>query len=240
MSEYGVIFLIGFFSSLGHCIGMCGGFVTAYTLQWQNGRAVPATLARRLHPHVLYNSGRLLTYILLGAAFGLIGETLQIVGGIAPYQGGLQAFAGIVMILIGIDMSGILPSNRSLSLPVYGWFKKHLGGSFHKAKEGKLFSLGLVMGFIPCGLVYAAGAKAAATGSVLQGMLTMAAFGLGTVPALFAVGLSASVVGVKTRTRLFQFATILVIILGMVTVYRGYHNITKALQQTEVTDLQCH
>jgi hypothetical protein len=240
MSEYGVIFLIGFFSSLGHCIGMCGGFVTAYSLQWQKDRPLAATIVKKLHPHALYNSGRLLTYILLGAAFGMIGETLQIIGDIAPYQGGLQAFAGIVMILIGIDMSGILPSNRSLTLPVYNWFKKQLGGSFHKAREGKLFSLGFVMGFIPCGLVYAAGAKAAATGSVLEGMLTMAAFGLGTVPALFAVGLSASVVGIKTRTRLFQLATLLVIILGMVTVYRGYHNLTMALHQPEVTDLQCH
>ncbi|MFQ5583921.1 MAG: sulfite exporter TauE/SafE family protein, partial [Calditrichia bacterium] len=98
------------------------------------------------------------------------------------------------------------------------------------------FLLWLVLGFIPCGLVYAAGAKAATTGNATAGLLTMVAFGLGTLPAMMLIGLGANVVSVQFRQRLFKVATVLVILLGIFSVYRGI----KAISGNQMMHHQNH
>ncbi|HQU74904.1 MAG TPA: sulfite exporter TauE/SafE family protein, partial [Calditrichia bacterium] len=103
----------------------------------------------------------------------------------------------------------------------YAAFKQVASRAFRKVTENNIFGLGVVLGFIPCGLVYAAGAKAATSGGAISGMLTMLAFGLGTVPALLMVGLGAQSVSAKFRYQVFRFATLLVIALGIMTTYRG-------------------
>lgn len=240
MTEYWIIFTIGFFSSFGHCIGMCGGFVTAYTIQLQTGESYSTSLFHRLTPHFLYNTGRVFTYSLLGGLFGLVGETLNVIGGLHAYQGVLQAVAGVLMILIGLDMGGWVPSKYSSSFPGYDLFKRLIGRSLRQVHNGKMLGLGFVMGFIPCGLVYAAGAKAAASGGILSGMATMLFFGLGTFPALIAVGLSATAVSANFRSKVFKFATVLVIVLGIVTTYKGFNNASTAFNKPVTQEIQCH
>lgn len=230
MLEYWAIFLIGFFSSFGHCIGMCGGFVVAYSLKLNTGRPLPVTqLFHALSPHLLYNSGRILTYSLLGFLFGLAGEVMRVVVGMHRFQGVLQLVAGVLMILIALEIGGWIPANFSNNLPGYGVFKKMMGKFFQRLNRRNVFVLGLLNGLIPCGLVYAAGAKAASTGSPHAGMLTMLFFGLGTLPAMAAVGLSANMVSANFRSKVFKIATVLVFVLGVFTVYRGYTNYTTPL-----------
>ena len=176
---------------------------------------------------IYYNTGRIATYIFLGALFGLVGETLHLIAGMRNYQGMLQATAGLLMILIALDMGGWIPTTWTGRFPGYRSFKKIVSGLFSRVHKGNILGLGFAMGFLPCGLVYAAGAKAASTGSIVGGMLTMFFFGLGTFPALLVVGLSANAISANFRSKIFKFATVLVILFGMMTTYKGIHNFTS-------------
>lgn len=233
MTAYFTIFTIGLLSSFGHCLGMCGGFVMAYSMQLKRGSTFVA-------PHVLYNVGRVVTYMLLGVLFGLVGETLRVVIGIRQYQGILQFIAGIFMVLIALEMGGWLPGRFSNALPGYRFFKKGIGYLLQRVNRRNVLLLGFFNGFIPCGLVYAAGAKAASTGSIPESVLTMLFFGLGTFPAMMALGLSANTVSIKFRQSVFRAATLLVIFFGIFTAYRGIQTLANPVVATATgTDLHC-
>ncbi len=220
--DFVAVFLIGLFSSFGHCIGMCGGFVMTYSLKIQSAEAnKKRPFGQALIPHVLYNAGRLLTYAVLGLFFGLVGETLKVMLEIRHLQGGVELLAGGVMILMGLDLGGWLPLSKGDYFPGYHLFKRGLQHLFQRVNRHNVFQLGLILGFVPCGLVYAAGAMAAASGSAPGGILTMLVFGLGTVPALVVVGLGAHLISWQRRQQFFRLATLLVIVLGLFTVYRG-------------------
>ncbi len=214
------MFLIGLLSSFGHCVGMCGGFVVSYTLKIQT-RESHSGFWQRIYPHLMYNSGRILTYTFLGFFFGLIGETLKIMLEVAHFQGILEVFAGLVMVLMGIDLGGWVPLSRKGMLPGISWFTRGVQHLLARVNRKNIFQLGLVLGFIPCGLVYAAGATAAASGSAMQGALLMLVFGLGTIPALFLVAMSTQWLSAAMRQRFLKMATLLVVLLGLVTIYRG-------------------
>jgi sulfite exporter TauE/SafE len=220
--DFLTLFLIGFFGGFSHCIGMCGGFVMTYTVKIaENEAAITSSFWQRLTPHLLYNSGRLLTYTVLGEIFGFVGGTLGIILAVKDFQGALQLLAGMVMVLMGLDLAGVIPNLAPDAFPGIGLFKKIAGNLFNRVNRKNVFVLGLVFGLIPCGLVYAAGAKAAATQSIFGGMLTMFIFGIGTLPAMILTGLTANLISQKTRSRLYRFAAILVTVLGILTILRG-------------------
>lgn len=176
---------------------------------------------QKLVPHFLYNSGRLLTYTILGEIFGFIGGTLGLIFAIQDFQGGLQLLAGIFMVLMGLDIAGIVPNLEPDSFPGVNIFKQMVNALFNKVNRKNIFILGMVLGLIPCGLVYAVGAKAAATQSIIGGFLTMLVFGLGTFPAMFFTGFIVNLLSVKVRGKLYRIAAILVILMGILTILRG-------------------
>ncbi len=219
------IFLIGFLSSFGHCIGMCGGFVMTYSIKI-NPTGSRQSWLQHVLPHVLYNSGRILTYTFLGFFFGLLGETLKVMLEVDHFQGGLEIFAGAIMVLMGLDLGGWFPISKGGYLPGFRWFIQGIQQLLQRVNRHNVFQLGLVLGFIPCGLVYAAGATAAASGNAVRGALLMLAFGLGTVPALLVVAFSTQWLSVTLRQRFLKVATVFVIVLGVLTMYRGITIIT--------------
>ncbi len=220
--DYSAVFLIGFLSSFSHCYGMCGGFVVAYAMKTPNDPS--ATLIRRFLPHAMYNGGRILTYTFLGAWLGLLGGSVRMA--LHDYQSVVFIAAGIVMIIVGLDFSGIFSISTPKFLPGLSRYTSFVGSLLRRVNYRNLFLYGLVLGFIPCGLVYVAGAKAAATGDPLQGMLTMAIFGLGTLPALFILGFTTHLISDSFRRRVFKFAAILVILFGLWTVWKGTMKLT--------------
>jgi sulfite exporter TauE/SafE len=220
--EFVTLFLIGFLGGFSHCIGMCGGIVLTYTLKIEeNDPLIKPSRWQLIKPHFLYNMGRIITYTFLGEIFGLIGGTLGIIFAIRDFQGGLQLIAGFIMLLMGIELAGLIPSLSPDTFPGINKFKQLITSLFNRVNRKNIFGLGLVLGFLPCGLVYAVGAKAAATQSFVGGMLTMLVFGLGTFPAMLITGMSAHFISNKFRRRLYRVAAIMVMILAVFTILRG-------------------
>jgi sulfite exporter TauE/SafE len=220
--DFIAVFLIGFLGGFSHCIGMCGGFVFTYSVKISEKESeVKKSRWNMLLPHLLYNSGRVLTYAFLGEIFGFLGGTIGFVMSVRNFQGGLQLFAGVFMLILGLEVGGLLPKKSKDYFPGINSFKYLVGNLFNRVNRRNIFGLGLVLGFIPCGLVYVAGAMAAATESIFGGMLTMLFFGLGTFPAMIIVGLASDFFSQKFRSKLYKISAILVIIMGILAVLRG-------------------
>ena len=209
--ELGLVFLLGLVSSL-HCVQMCGPIVLAFSL--------PLNRSDALRAHLQYNAGRILTYAFLGALAGAAGGAIGMLGRLAGLASGARLFAGAAMIVAGILMIGLLPSNGLVTIQKRGItarFSKLIGRRL-LAPQGK-FTLGLALGFLPCGLVYAALLKAVDSGTAIAGALTMLAFGLGTAIALLSLGAASSFVRFPRWSN--RLAAVSMLLAGAVLVWRG-------------------
>lgn len=186
MTPYLIIFLAGIAGSM-HCIGMCGGFACAIG---GDARGPAASLLR----HLLYNLGRLSSYAFIGALTGHAGFLLVGMAGENSHaaiaaQRALAAVSGLLMVYIGLQFLGWLKTARA---PGKWSAMETIAQALRKLVRTPGLSaplaLGVLNGLLPCPLVYAFAAQAAAGGGPLPGLLTMVAFGLGTFPAMLAMG----------------------------------------------------
>ncbi len=218
------LFAAGFLGSF-HCIGMCGGFACALG---RDGRGRGATVLR----HLLYNCGRLTTYCFLGGLAGALGQAICTPGGISvtlPHnpiglpQRLLAVVSGMLMIVMAMQFFGWFKSSRRVAAGFGGStlamsLRSLLGA--HGAAAPLAF--GVLNGFLPCPLVYAIVAKAASTAAPLPGMLSMAAFGLGTFPAMLLMGRIGQLLRPAWRLRGVRLAGSCLLLLGMITLARGF------------------
>ena len=170
----------------------------------------------------VYNLARISTYAVFGLLMGVLGKALMMIGLLTEFQSAMPFIAGFVMVLIGIDLLGLMPAR--IKKYTSRFFPARLLGRVSRAGGGnKLFSaaiMGLVNGLIPCGMVYAVGAKAAATGEPLSAVLIMAAFGLGTfLPLVLGTTLAKGLAGVKKTASLTYLTSLIIIVLGVKTMY---------------------
>jgi uncharacterized protein len=226
ISGLALALVTGVISSFGHCLGMCGGIIAMYAagqpaLVAANGKR-PGLLvrARALAP---LHMGRIATYTLLGGLIGFAGSLLNKAGGLVGWQGLFSILVGIAMIAVALSLMGVLPpvetvlaSVMTVSSPI-----KRMRALFGKRSFLATLSLGILWGFLPCGLVFAMLVVAAGTQSPWAGALTMLAFGLGTVPTLLAFGLAANLISVKFRGRMQMFAATLILLFAAQTILRG-------------------
>lgn len=206
----------GGFLASAHCIGMCGGFACALAATDSGGWKF---VGRQL----TYNFGRIFTYAFLGALAGSAGVFLSRMrwGGVTAPQA-LSLAAGVIMIGLGLSAMGIirLPQRwTSLEGGLFAPLFAHFMGPRSWAGH---FGAGVANGFLPCGLVYAFLATAAAAGDGLHGMLLMVFFGLGTVPAMLLAAGGGRVLSVAARRRVYQAAAVLIVAMGVMTVVRGW------------------
>jgi sulfite exporter TauE/SafE len=122
---------------------------------------------------------------------------------------------------------GLIPALKPDSFPGLKRFSRMMNNLLQQVRVGNIFLLGMAIGFIPCGLVYAMGARAAATESMFGGMLTMIVFGAGTTFAMTLAGFMAGLLSLKQRRWLYRAAAALVIALGIMTLWHGLHSIIK-------------
>lgn len=169
-------FLLGLVGSL-HCVGMCGPLALALPV---TGKSFKSFLAGRL----VYNFGRITTYAMLGAIFGLIGKSFALAG----FQRWISIAAGSV-ILIALFSSSRLAVGRPI-LHTIASLKSGFSKLLQRRTLGSLGLLGLLNGLLPCGLVYAACAVSASSGGFISGIQSMLLFGLGTTPVMLGAGLA--------------------------------------------------
>ena len=232
------IVTVAFLGSFGHCIGMCGGIVVAYSSTKIDERWGKMSQAIA---HLIYSAGRITTYMLLGAVFGAIGGVVSF-NNIA--NGTLTILAGIFMVLAGLSLVGKLSFLTNLEHSFSGskWYQEAFRKIIRSKSLYSFYILGLLNGLLPCGLVYFFAVTAASTGSAFWGAFVMMVFGLSTVPALFSLGMFAGIFTKSSmRKTMMSLAAVVVLFYGAYTIYRGYDFIVhpqKSLLNCCDTDLE--
>jgi len=227
------IISIAFLGSFGHCIGMCGGIVLAYSTIKIDPRSSKVSQS---FAHLLYSLGRVFTYSILGAMFGALGGVITFSNNA---NGALLIFAGVAMILAGLSLMGKI---KFLTLIEHSFSSSSLyKNAFKKVLNSKsnlsFFVLGMLNGLLPCGFVYFFAITAASTASPLYGALVMAIFGLSTIPAMFGLGFLATLTSATSfRNMMMSLASIAVILYGAYTIYNGYDYIANP----EKSLTECH
>lgn len=224
---------LGFLGSF-HCVGMCGPIALALPVRSSNKLV-------RMGGALIYNSGRTFTYAIFGGMFGLLGKGF-VIGG---YQQALSIALGVI-ILVGLLMPKSWTSIFSM-LPIVNPFvsklKSALGYLFSLGSLPSLFSIGMLNGLLPCGLVYMAVAGAIATGDMWRGSLFMAVFGWGTVPAMMLVTMAVGAFNLQWRSRIRQAVPVFVGLMACVLILRGLNlgipYLSPELSKTDCTKQTC-
>jgi hypothetical protein len=206
-------FILGLFGSF-HCIGMCGPIALALPGAKLSNRSF-------YKGRLLYNLGRVITYSLLGALFGFLGNRIALFG----FQQLVSIVLGVIVILIIIlphKLKSVLLPTAFINL-YNSKLKSLFPPFFKKGSDYSLLSIGILNGFLPCGFVYIgiAGAIAVSSGGILNSVLFMTFFGIGTIPAMFSISLIGNIIKVNFKQKLLKLAPVFVLILGLIFVFRG-------------------
>ncbi len=202
-------FTVGLFGSL-HCVGMCGpiafivgGQKTEY--RWLNA--------------ILYNAGRVVTYMLMGAVIGLIGKGL--------FMAGLQKWVSIIIgiSLLAVAIFSVNIETKIVNIPFVSRLmtklKSQLGVFLQKHSFNAYFAVGLLNGLLPCGLVYMGIAGAMSTSDITSSIAYMAMFGLGTFPMMVASTMVGNVASVPLRKMVKRVYPVLLILFAFLFLMRG-------------------
>ncbi|WP_269684244.1 sulfite exporter TauE/SafE family protein [Flavobacterium lacustre] len=204
-------FIFGLISSL-HCIGMCGPIALMLPVDRNN----PAKKTTQI---ITYHLGRLTAYGTIGLIFGLLGKGFFLAG----IQQQLSIFIGIAMIIIVLVPEKIF-AKYNFSKPVFKLISKiktTLGRQFKNKSYKSLYTIGLLNGFLPCGMVYVALFGAIAMQSASYGVLYMILFGLGTVPLMSSVVYLNSFLTLSFRNKIQKAIPYVVILIGILFILRG-------------------
>jgi sulfite exporter TauE/SafE len=212
--EISLVFALGLAASL-HCVQMCGPIVISYSVFLKRDMMLA---------HLSYNAGRVITYSALGALAGAAGSGIGMIGKLAGLASAARLLAGGAMVVTGILMLRVLPRKVLIQVERRGMmalFSRSIGRLLVSSRTLGKFGLGLMLGFLPCGLIYGALLKAVETARPLAGALTMAAFGTGTAVALLAMGMASSFAGLRMGAWGNRLAGASILLAGAILVWRG-------------------
>lgn len=201
----------GLISSL-HCVGMCGPIAMMLPVDRSNE-------AKKVLQILLYHLGRITAYASLGVVFGILGKSFYLAG----LQQQLSIFVGIFMILIVIIPEKIF-MKYNFSKPVFRLISKvksALGNQFKKKTNSALFTIGLLNGFLPCGLVYVALFGALAMQGISLGVLYMVLYGLGTIPMMSLAVYFGGFLSLNFRNKLQKIIPVVGVLIGTLFILRG-------------------
>lgn len=204
-------FIVGFVGSL-HCVGMCGPIALALPVFGESKLSV-------FFGRLLYNIGRVVTYSILGALFGLFGSRLVLFG----LQQDVSIVIGVLILLYVLIPRKI--KTRITEFKFYSSLVKFLKSNFakliSKRTNKSMFTIGLLNGLLPCGFVYVGIAGAVSTSSWLEGTLYMALFGLGTTPIMLATAMLGKVINFNLRSKINKLIPAFAAILALLFILRG-------------------
>lgn len=204
-------FIFGLISSF-HCIGMCGPIAMMLPLDRNNE-------AKKISKIITYHIGKLTAYGSLGLIFGLLGRSFYLAG----MQQQLSIIVGILMILIAIIPEKVF-AKYNFSKPVFKLItkiKSSLGQQFKNKSYKSLFTIGLLNGFLPCGMVYVALFGAIAMQNISLGVTYMLLFGIGTIPMMVAVSYASNLITFSFRGTLQKAIPYVAVIIGILFIIRG-------------------
>lgn len=203
--------LLGLFGSF-HCLGMCGPIAFALPVDRTNNLKKGVQI-------FLYHLGRLTAYSFIGLVFGLLGKGLYLAG----FQQRISILMGVLMIVIVLIPVHIF-NKYNFSKPVYtaiSGVKSQLGKLLKNKSSKTLFTIGILNGFLPCGMVYMALVGAIATGDYTLGAFYMFLFGLGTIPLMTAAVYLGNILSISLRSKIQKFIPVFVVCIGVLFILRG-------------------
>jgi len=208
---YGLLFVVGLLTGF-HCVGMCGGFVVSYTAKGAKEGKKPARL------HLSYGIGKVISYTVIGAAFGLLGSIIAFT---PAMRGAAGIVAGLFLVIFGLKMLNIFPTLRKFTIRMPSFLNRFVRKESKMHKNSPL-KIGLLNGLmIACGPLQAIYIMAAGTGSMIEGAKLLFVFALGTLPVMLGFGYVTSIISAKAIHKILKVSGVIVIILGLVMMNRG-------------------
>ncbi len=206
----GLLFAVGFLTGF-HCVGMCGALVLGYATK------SAATGKLRYGGHLLYGLGKVISYTVIGACFGLMGAVIAFT---PQVRGMVGIVAGVFLLLFGLSMLNVWPQLRNFRIKTPPALLRFI--ATQARKYGHPFVIGLLNGLmVICGPLQAMYVMAAGTGSALEGAKLMLVFGLGTLPVMLGFGLLTSLASASLAPKIIRFSGAIVVALGAIMLNRG-------------------
>lgn len=206
----GSAFALGFAGSL-HCIGMCGPIALSLPVSHNNNLS-------RISGGWIYNSGRILSYAAMGLLFGSFGNLIIA----AKWQSSLSIALGIIILLYLFFPKRYFHFTTATALGnPFMLLRKQLGKLFQSKKFSSLFFIGVLNGFLPCGLVYLALISSVIAASPVNGGMFMLFFGLGTFPMMFATVLTGNYLNQSLRQKINKAVPALLFFMAVLLILRG-------------------
>lgn len=220
-SSLAMVLLVGLTASVSTCMALVGGLVLGISAR-HSEKHPEATPIQKFRPHLFFNIGRILSYIVLGGVIGLVGKVFQLTG---TLLGVVTILVGFVMLILGAQLIEIFPrlSNSGITVPTS--ISKFLGIKKHHEREYSHLNsaiVGALTFFLPCGFTQAMQLYAMTTGSFWSGALIMGTFALGTALGLLGIGGLTSALHGSNAKKFFRFVGLLIIFLAIFNISNGY------------------
>ncbi|EKD29771.1 MAG: hypothetical protein ACD_78C00275G0002 [uncultured bacterium (gcode 4)] len=213
-----VAFLVGVTAGVSSCMALVGGLILGVSSKW-NEEHIHASKWHRFEPHLYFNIGRVAGFGILGGLLGIFGSFVSL----SPFAIGVLTVAtGLIMLLLGINLSELSPRLSRVSITLPKFLGAGVANDWGVSKHITALSTGALTFFLPCGFTLAMQAYAITTGSFTTGALTMMAFALGTAPGLLGVGWLTSSLSGTIAKRFFRFMGVLVLLLALFNISNGY------------------
>jgi sulfite exporter TauE/SafE/copper chaperone CopZ len=206
---YSMLFVIGLLTSV-HCVAMCGGICISQCASKEGNNPIKTSKLATLRPSLLYNTGRVISYTVIGGIVGALGSVVSFSG---TMKGIVQLLAGVFMIIMGLNMLNIFPWLRRFNPRMPKIFAKKIYKQ--RAESNSPLLIGLINGLMPCGPLQAMQLYALSTGDPLKGAFSMFLFSVGTFPLMFAFGALSSFLSKKFTGKMMKASAVLVLVLGV-------------------------
>jgi hypothetical protein len=206
---------LGLLGGFGHCVGMCSPFVL-----FVSRRYTPPDVGRRaaLAVQGWYHAGRVVTYAVLGAVAGALGGVVELAGTLVGLQRAAAVVAGGALVIWAlVALSDLAPSLGAGG----GRLFARVSGVLKGRVPGHPFAIGLFLGLLPCGFLYAALVAAVARGGALEGGAALALFGLGTAPALLGVSVADQLLA-RNRALINRLSQVFLLAMGLWFLWTGF------------------
>lgn len=229
-------FGFGLLAGISSCAALVGGIVLSMSKQWNGLYSDDAAPSKKIQPHLMFNTGRVVSYVVLGGVLGLIGSRLQISPQFTAF---LIIAISFLMIALGLQMLGV-KAFRKFQIAAPKSAIRYIANENNFQGKYMPFLMGAATFFLPCGFTITAQGLALLSGNAFQGALIMGAFALGTVPMLLFIGLSSVKFSSKPHLaeRFSKMAGFLVLFFALFNMsnqanvlgFTGFNNLTIAGQ----------